>query len=243
MASMRVTLLLVLVLGLAVQGFARKGKDHDRHRRRSHWERSKYCPEDRDCPQFRLEKKYDEYSIRTFRSARWAVTEEMDEKYEIAYLKATARLRMYLDGHNDEHDSLKHTTPVVAHMRVNRDSATTQKNYTFAMYLPDRYQGRHGHRAPAPLDPSIQIAKWERDTLFVRPFPGFATEATILNQMNEFVDVLEDDKRDYEEESVWVAVYHPPTRLWDRHNEILMEASPRKHRCAKRISTLADGSS
>ncbi len=47
MASMRVTLLLVLVLGLAVQGFARKGKDHDRHRRRSHWERSKYCPEDR----------------------------------------------------------------------------------------------------------------------------------------------------------------------------------------------------
>ena len=54
------------------------------------------------------------------------------------------RLRMYLDGHNDEHESVKHTAPVVAHMTVNRDSATTQKNYTFAMYLPDRYQVHAG---------------------------------------------------------------------------------------------------
>ena len=44
-------------------------------------------------------------------------------------------------------------------------------------------QGRHGHKAPHPLDPSIHIEKWPRDTLFVRSFGGFATEATILNQV------------------------------------------------------------
>jgi hypothetical protein len=43
-------------------------------------------------------------------------------------------------------------------------------------------QGRHGHRIPAPLDPSVRINKWEKDTLFVREFGGFATEATIMNQ-------------------------------------------------------------
>lgn len=50
-------------------------------------------------------------------------------------------------------------------------------------------------------------------TCFVRPFGGFATEAAVLNAMNELANALDDDRRDYEERSVWVGGGFQPEEM------------------------------
>jgi len=58
---------------------------------------------------------------------------------------------------------------------------------------------------PAPT-PACALAYAPTPCPAVRIFSGFATESTILSEVNSFMDILEDEGRDYGADLVWVAV-------------------------------------
>lgn len=59
----------------------------------------------------------------------------------------------------------------------------------------------------------------------MRAFGGFATEGSVIKEAKGFQSMLKDDDRDFNEEMVWVAVYDPPQKLINRHNELHIMAS------------------
>ena len=75
-----------------------------------------------------------------------------------------------------------------------------------------------------PVAP-LQYPKW---TVYVRTFGGFATAGTIIKGAQGFQDVLKADDRGYNAGLVWVAVYDPPQKLINRHNELHIMASEKK---------------
>ena len=84
-----------------------------------------------------------------------------------------------------------------------------------------------------PSDADVKIESYDKWTVYVRTFGGFATEGSIIKEAKGFSDMLKDDDRDFEEEAVWVAVYDPPQKLINRHNEIHMMASSKKRQLKK----------
>ena len=42
----------------------------------------------------------------------------------------------------------------------------------------------------------------------------------VVQQANSLLEVLEDDDQDYDDKEVFVAVYDPPQKLLNRHNEL-----------------------
>ncbi|GAB4814266.1 hypothetical protein N2152v2_001312 [Parachlorella kessleri] len=177
-----------------------------------------------ECPRYKLEKKCDEYEIRTYEGGKWAVTKVNETKYELAYVKATGRLMKYFKGGNDKGEYMDITTPTLARLKPTQETESTERDYSFSYWLPEEYQ-RH---TPQPTDASVKLRKYGKATVYVRVFAGFATESTILDNTRALHESLKDDDQDYSEKELFVAVYDPPQKLLSRHNEIHVPVCDRK---------------
>ncbi|GAB4814267.1 hypothetical protein N2152v2_001313 [Parachlorella kessleri] len=179
------------------------------------WEKPDFCGNS-ECPPYKLEKRTDNYEIRTYEGGKWVTTEVKDNKYELAYTKATARLIKYFKGGNDNKTSLELTTPTLAHLKLDKEGDGTERDYTFAYWIPPQAQ----KDTPQPADADIKIVDFKEIKVYVRTFSGFATESTILDNAHSLFDTLKDDDQDFDTDAVAVAVYDPPQKLIRRHNEV-----------------------
>lgn len=59
-----------------------------------------------------------------------------------------------------------------------------------------------------------------KQRFYVLGFGGFATGGSILNEALKLALALETDKKSFERDEIWSALYDAPTRLWGRHNEV-----------------------
>lgn len=136
---------------------------------------------------------------------------------QLAYTKAATKLMRYFKGANSDEESLEMTTPTLAALKLGKDSQTTERCYSFSMWLPKDYQEGD---APEPNDAEIEVIDYPEVAVYVRSFGGYATEATVLQQATALHEVLAKDEEEFEEDYVFVAVYDPAVKLFNRHNEV-----------------------
>ena len=64
-----------------------------------------------------------------------------------------------------------------------------------------------------------------KQRFYVLGYGGFATGGSILNAALKLALALETDKKSFDRDNIWSALYDAPTRLWGRHNEVFFSAS------------------
>ncbi len=170
-----------------------------------------------------MEDDRDSYEVRTYDKGHWIEYNVTDKKYEIAYTKASAALMKYFKGQNEDEITMELTTPTLAMLKLSKDSQKSERDYVFSMWIdPEQYE-----EEPAlPDDKDLEIKEYPETTVFVRSFGGYATENTILNEVNALHEELVSDKEDFDEDMVFVAVYDPAVKLLNRHNEVHVMKKP-----------------
>ena len=79
--------------------------------------------------------------------------------------------------------------------------------------------------APKPLAKEVRLETSPKQRFYVLGYGGFATGGSILNAALKLALALETDKKAFDREHLWSALYDAPTRLWGRHNEVMFSAS------------------
>jgi hypothetical protein len=179
-----------------------------------------------ECPPYDLEDDRDSYEVRTYDGGHWVQYNVTDKKYEIAYTRANAALMKYFKGKNDAELTMNLTTPTLAALKLKKDSQESERDYVFSLWLDPEDFEKEEERPPKPDDKDLEIKEYPEVTVFVRSFGGYATENTILNEVNALHEELISDKEDFDEKYVFVAVYDPAVKLWNRHNEVHVMKKP-----------------
>jgi len=142
-------------------------------------------------------------------------------------------LSRYFKGKNDAELTMNLTTPTIALLQLKKDSQESELDYAFYLWLnPDDFEEGQ-EEPPQPDDKDLEITESRGNTVFVRSFGGFATENTILNEVNALKEELIANKEDFEEDYVWVAVYDPAYKLFNRHNEVFIDKKSAPSRTAQ----------
>jgi hypothetical protein len=189
------------------------------------WKRPDFCGKS-DCPRFKTDEHTDNYDVRTYEKSKWATTVVNDTKYELAYTKGTTRLMKYFKGGNEKDESIDLTTPtlVFVPLKEEKDNGETERCYQFSYWLGEDHQ----EEPPQPTDAEVKIEEFDEITVYVRVFSGFASEGSIVKEAKALRDLLKDDDQDFDEHMASLAVYDPPTRLLNRHNEIFLKKGSSK---------------
>jgi len=127
----------------------------------------------------------------------------------------------YFKGKNDAELTMNLTTPTLAALKLKKDSQESERDYVFHLWLdPKDFEEKKDDKPPKPDDKDLEVVEYPETTVFVRSFGGYATENTILNEVNALHEELISDKEDFDEDYVFVAVYDPAIKLLNRHNEV-----------------------
>ncbi|KAG7675056.1 hypothetical protein Ndes2526B_g07903 [Nannochloris sp. 'desiccata'] len=190
------------------------------------WKKPEFCGNS-ECPPFEVEDDRDSYEVRTYEGGHWVQYNVTDKKYEIAYTKASVALMKYFKGKNEAELTMDLTTPTLAALKLSKDSQESKRDYVFSLWLdPEDFKEEEDEKPPQPDDEDLEIKEYPEVTVFVRSFGGYATESTILNEVNALHEELISDKEDFDDEYVFVAVYDPAVKLLNRHNEVHVMKKP-----------------
>ena len=132
----------------------------------------------------------------------------------------------YFKGDNEEELTMDLTTPTLAALHLSKDAKESERDYVFSYWLDPEDFEEDQDQPPKPKDENLKIKEYEQVTVFVRSFGGFATESSILNELNALHEELISDKEDFDDEWVFVAVYDPAVKLLNRHNEVHVMKKP-----------------
>jgi SOUL heme-binding protein len=132
----------------------------------------------------------------------------------------------YFKGENKDELTMDLTTPTLAALKLSKDSQESERDYVFSLWLDPEQFEEEKEEPPKPNDENMEIKEYEGVTVFVRSFGGFATENTILNEVQALHEELVSDKEDFDETLAFVAVYDPAVKLLNRHNEVHVMKKP-----------------
>ena len=187
-----------------------------------------FCHE-RPCPPFDAlaSPSPDAYSIRSYRGPQtWARVRNISvSTYEAAYAAGGLALAAYARGDNAEGKKLTASAgvPTLVSFSTDGDFSTAEDSYDVSMYLAPEIapDGTTVIPFPAPSSPEVtlEVEKGER-TAYVVQFGGFATGRASLANAARLALALERDGLPYVKQKMELAIYDPPTRFAQRHNEV-----------------------
>ncbi|KAL4451595.1 hypothetical protein ABPG75_007257 [Micractinium tetrahymenae] len=176
--------------------------------------------------------KTEDWELRSYGAGKWIVTNVSDTRFPLAYAKGSSRLMKYFKGSNTEEKTFNLTTPTLAELKPKEGGKGKQGNYSFSLWLPTELQASQQappgesvcKDTPEPTDAELKVIEYPSMEVYVRVFSGFATEGRALDEASTLMDTLDEEGRDFGEDVVWLAVYDPPQKLQQRHNEVHIPA-------------------
>ena len=189
-----------------------------------------FCHE-RPCPPFDAlaSPSPDSYSIRKYRSKQiWVSVKNINvSTYEAAYAAGGLALAAYVRGDNAEGRKLTNSAgvPTLVSFRTDGDFSSADDRYDVSSFLATEFapDGRTVIPPPQPSSPEegieIELREKER-TVYVVQFGGFATGRAALANAARMALALERDGLPYVGQRMELAIYDPPTRFAQRHNEV-----------------------
>ena len=195
-----------------------------------------FCHE-RPCPPFAslASPSPDSYSIRRYRSKQnWASVKNINvSTYEAAYAAGGLAIAAYFRGDNVEGKRLTASagvpTLVVFRSSTSDDFSSADDSYDVSVFLAPEFgpDGTTEIPPPMPSSPEVELETQEEGrTAYVVQFGGFATGRAALANAARMALALERDGLPYVNREMRLAIYDPPTRFAQRHNEVWLLEPP-----------------
>jgi hypothetical protein len=171
---------------------------------------------DKDCPAYTCKNDSNVWETRVYSANQtFLVYKTTGRSLEWAQLKGVEKIYKYIEGANDQQVNLPMTTPVTVSVKP----GMANNVYMVSYFLPYKYQ----KQAPNPNDEDLCLLTVPHEVVVaVRSFGGYATTNTVLDNLEELKELLDQAGAKYSPHYWATAVYDRPQKLLNRHNEVMI---------------------
>ncbi|KAG5278222.1 hypothetical protein AALO_G00096570 [Alosa alosa] len=196
-------LLLVVFLGSAESGVGPSNSS------------SSFCTESKECLQFDLVCKTEEYEVRHYSPTRWVSTDAEAYFMGVGAAMAFRRLFQYITGANEGGVKIEMTAPVL--VKIPEETKMWEPAiYTLSFLLPSAYQDS----PPAPTNDKLYFTDMPDMDVYVRSYGGWMLSVTSRLHAHLLTKELQRAQAQYNHTYHYGVGYDSPLKLLNRHNEV-----------------------
>ncbi|XP_058497218.1 uncharacterized protein soul5l [Solea solea] len=174
-----------------------------------------FCTESKECLQYELVCKTDEYEVRHYSPTRWVSTDAEAYFMGVGAAMAFRRLFQYITGANDAGIQMEMTAPVL--VKIPAETKMWEPAiYTLNFPLPAAYQ----ENPPAPTCDKLYFTEMPEMDVYVRSYGGWMLSVTSRLHTHLLSKELQRVRASYNNTYHYGVGYDSPLKLLNRHNEV-----------------------
>ncbi|KAF6720124.1 Heme-binding protein 2 [Oryzias melastigma] len=174
-----------------------------------------FCTESKECLEYELICKTDEYEVRHYSPTRWISTDAEAYFMGVGAAMAFRRLFQYITGANEGGVQMEMTAPVL--VKIPEDSKMWGPAiYTLNFLLPAAYQ----EVPPAPTNDKLYFTEMPHMNVYVRSYGGWMLSIDSRSHTYLLTAELERVRAAYNHSYHYGVGYDSPLKLLNRHNEV-----------------------
>ncbi|XP_075869272.1 uncharacterized protein soul5l [Nelusetta ayraudi] len=176
---------------------------------------SSFCTESKECVEYELVCKTDEYEVRHYSHTRWVSTDAEAYFMGVGAAMAFRRLFQYITGANEGGVQMEMTAPVL--VKIPEETKMWEPAvYTLNFPLPAAYQDE----PPAPTSDKLYFTVMPEMDVYVRSYGGWMLSVTSRLYAHMLTKELERVGASYNHSYHYGVGYDSPLKLLNRHNEV-----------------------
>ncbi|XP_017540962.1 heme-binding protein 2 [Pygocentrus nattereri] len=176
---------------------------------------SSYCTESKECLQFDLVCRTEEYEVRHYSPTRWVSTDAEAYFMGVGAAMAFRRLYQYITGANEAGVEIEMTAPVL--VKVPEETQMWEPAiYTLSFLLPSAFQ----HNPPTPTSDKLYFTDMPQMNVYVRSYGGWMLSITSRLHAHLLTKELNRVGTNYNHTHHYAVGYDSPLKLLNRHNEV-----------------------
>ncbi|XP_066516536.1 uncharacterized protein soul5l isoform X2 [Hoplias malabaricus] len=195
---------------------------------------SSFCTESRECLQFELICRTDEYEVRHYSPTRWVSTDAEAYFMGVGAAMAFRRLYQYITGANEGGVEIEMTAPVL--VKVPQEMHMWEPAlYTLSFLLPSAFQ----HHSPTPSNDKLYFIDMPEMDVYVRSYGGWMLSKSSRLYAQLLITELNRINANYNHTHHYAVGYDSPLKLLNRHNEVwyVAEGEPVCNKTEKSTAT------
>ncbi|XP_061736391.1 uncharacterized protein soul5l [Nerophis ophidion] len=174
-----------------------------------------FCTESKECLQFEVVCRTDEYEVRHYSPTRWVSTDAEAYFMGVGAAMAFRRLFQYITGANDAGVQMDMTAPVL--VKIPEETKMWEPAiYTLSFPMPAAYQ----RKPPAPTNDKLYFTEMPEMDVYVRSYGGWMLSVTSRLHAHLLTKELERVRASYNHSYHYGVGYDSPLKLLNRHNEV-----------------------
>ncbi|XP_063059775.1 heme-binding protein 2 [Engraulis encrasicolus] len=174
-----------------------------------------FCTESKECLQFDLVCKTEDYEVRHYSPTRWVSTDAEAYFMGVGAAMAFRRLFQYISGSNEDGVKIEMTAPVL--VRIPEETKMWEPAvYTLSFLLPSAYQDN----PPAPTNDKLYFTEMPDMEVYVRSYGGWMLSVTSRLHAHLLTKELQRAQAKYNHTYHYGVGYDSPLKLLNRHNEV-----------------------
>ncbi|KAM3864611.1 uncharacterized protein soul5l [Diretmus argenteus] len=176
---------------------------------------SSFCTESKECLEYVLVCKTDEYEVRHYSPTRWVSTDAEAYFMGVGAAMAFRRLFQYITGANEGGVQMEMTAPVL--VKIPEETKMWEPAvYTLNFPLPAAYQ----NKPPTPTNDKLYFTEMPDMDVYVRSYGGWMLSVTSRLHAHLLTKELERVHASYNHSYHYGVGYDSPLKLLNRHNEV-----------------------
>uniref|UniRef100_A0A672ZWB6 Heme-binding protein 1 n=1 Tax=Sphaeramia orbicularis TaxID=375764 RepID=A0A672ZWB6_9TELE len=174
-----------------------------------------FCTESKECLEYELVCKTDEYEVRHYSPTRWVSTDAEAYFMGVGAAMAFRRLFQYITGSNEGGVQMEMTAPVL--VKIPEQTRMWEPAvYTLNFPLPAAYQDK----PPTPTNDKLYFTEMPEMDVYVRSYGGWMLSVTSRLHAHLLTKELERVRASYNCSYHYGVGYDSPLKLLNRHNEV-----------------------
>ncbi|XP_028303657.1 uncharacterized protein soul5l [Gouania willdenowi] len=174
-----------------------------------------FCTESKECLEYELICKTDEYEVRQYSPTRWVSTDAEAYFMGVGAAMAFRRLFQYITGANEAGIQMEMTAPVL--VKIPEETRMWEPAiYTLNFPLPAAYQ----KKPPAPTNEKLYFTEMPEMNVYVRSYGGWMLSVTSRLHAHLLTKELDRVGACYNHSYHYGVGYDSPLKLLNRHNEV-----------------------
>ncbi|XP_015821649.1 heme-binding protein 1 [Nothobranchius furzeri] len=174
-----------------------------------------FCTESKECLEYQLVCKTDEYEVRHYSPTRWVSTDAEAYFMGVGAAMAFRRLFQYITGANNAGVHMEMTAPVL--VKIPEETQMWEPTiYTLSFPLSAAYQDQ----PPEPTNDKLYFTEMPEMDVYVRSYGGWMLSVTSRLHAHLLTKELERVKAPYNSTFHYGVGYDSPLKLLNRHNEV-----------------------
>nr|XP_040041490.1 heme-binding protein 2 isoform X1 [Gasterosteus aculeatus aculeatus]XP_040041491.1 heme-binding protein 2 isoform X2 [Gasterosteus aculeatus aculeatus] len=176
---------------------------------------SSFCTESKECLEYQLVCKTDEYEVRHYSPTRWVSTDAEAYFMGVGAAMAFRRLFQYITGANEGGFQMEMTAPVL--VRIQEETRMWEPAvYSLSFPLPAAYQ----EEPPAPTSDKLYFTEMPEMDVYLRSYGGWMLSVTSRLHAHLLNKELGRVGASYNHSFHYGVGYDSPLKLLNRHNEV-----------------------